>query len=157
MSGYSPLSLHDLPRKQRSIAETVLAYIPVVGWIIASHLYWLRVRPQMASLNRQVSARTNRPSQSVWGESQLQQEIGALVCRLAAKHFGWPNDHFIPSDPVELVFFEDDGEGISLMMELEQSLSVPDGTLRTGIYDQIWGLNLGELVGLLVSVRNKHC
>ena len=88
------------PRLTRS--QRLWLLFPVVGWIAAAVARGSRRRRDLRRLDQQVLARPFRPQ--FWGSDRRRQQLARLVCETIADELGWPAPHFIPTDPLEIVF-----------------------------------------------------
>ena len=70
--------------------------------------------------------------------------------------FAWPNDHFVPDDPIEVMAFNfhayaDGLDDANLIIEIERMLGV--GAIEQGWWDQHAHGTFGELVITLDRLR----
>lgn len=101
-------------------------------------------------LKRQLLTRSH-PDPMVWGEDPKRSEIASVVCKRIQEEYSWPNDHFLPNDPCDIVFLTpwDDLESVELAMQLEEDLGIhlEDAEVAS------WGGTLSNVVDMLFA---KH-
>ena len=132
-------------------AERIWALIPLLGWAIAGSLWDKRTHPIVVSIESQLKERQG-PESRVWGEDASRREVALIVCRVASKELGWPNDHFIPEDPAAVVFWaHKDGLDVeSAVMHLEDELGIRIGDAEV---ENWFHLSLDEVVQFLWARR----
>ncbi|RYG75021.1 hypothetical protein EON80_02020 [bacterium] len=139
-----PESYQPTPREPRSFWER----LPLIGeWFEASD--YPEVVP---TLMGQLAARP-KPDPTIWGDDPVRVEMALYLCNVVQQAYGWPNDHFLPEDPFEIVFLEpwDDLEIIECAMQVEEDLGLdlPDETVKE------WGGTLGNVVDSLVAIQKS--
>lgn len=115
-------------------------HIPVIGWIIGSIQWTKRSQVILREAEQKLLAR-QKPNPTIWGQDVLRIETAHFVCAVAQDTLGWPNNHFIPDDPVSTVFWalEDSVPVEAVFLQIEarfdieiEKIDVPrwlDGTL----------------------------
>jgi APA family basic amino acid/polyamine antiporter len=75
-----------------------------------------RRRPVLNYLRDQIQSRPACIDR--WGNDIQRRELAELACRVLAKEMSWPNAHFLPDDPVNLLTFNLDGvdEHVEIVM-----------------------------------------
>jgi hypothetical protein len=97
----------------------VLGLVAVFG-LIAFHQH--NGRGTVEQLAEQLRQRSSFLAAS-WG-SDDRAGFAAAVGRIVAEEIGWPNWHFLPDDPLELVFYcagSDGGEGLAISDNFEKT------------------------------------
>ena len=130
----------------------MLGMIPILGWIFASSLEHGRNYPVMNSIAEQLKRRDAIPSDD-WGVAVDRREFAEFFCNLVRDAFSWPNSYFIPSDPFELLFIGDDGEGASIFESVEEYLSLRSGTLSEDLFETMRSLSLGQAIDYMLGLR----
>ncbi len=90
--------------ENKTEAEKFWSKIPFLGWGISGHLWDKRVEPIVEKVEQQLKARP-KPPPSLWGTDEKKVALAQFICAKAGVHMGWPNDHFIPDDPMVVVFW----------------------------------------------------
>ena len=75
-----------------------------------------RRKPVLLYLGKQLLARPE--CRHCWGDDPHRRELAKLLCETTASLKKWPNSHFIPEDPIALVFFEI--SGVDGQIEIEE-------------------------------------
>jgi hypothetical protein len=97
-------------------------------WIVSATALYASIaqrernRPTFEAIGEQLRQRPAFPGDA-WGDGQ-RAALAELAGRVIAEEIGWPNHHFLPSDPVQIVFYcpcGDGGEGLAIFYELEQA------------------------------------
>ena len=101
-------------------------------------------------LKRELIARS-RPDALVWGEDPLRIRMGLLACKHIQRNYEWPNDHFVPEDPFDILILLpwDDLEIVELVMALEADL---DMTIADSEVEAWVGTRLGNVVDRLLAL-----
>src|SRR5438093_13788719 len=87
--------------KPRSKIDNILEFIPIIGPMLAPiNRQWA---PTVEEIKEQLLGR-EIPTASTWGVDPLRVSIGNRIGRLIQEEYEWPNDHFIPDDPLDVVF-----------------------------------------------------
>ena len=121
------------------IARHPLSWVPFVG---------PRVRAAR-DIRAQLRARDRRCA-DLWGPDPERRRVSDVVCHIIAYCMGWPNDCFIPEDPVEILLWEDSIVGLMrpeqalLMVEEQLGITFEEGEEVT------WSGTLGEMVDSIV-------
>lgn len=152
-SQIAPLDRGFLKRidAEASWLERVAPYVPVLGWIVHSHLWTKRVGPIRQRLINQLVSRP-RSARRAWEGEARYRTIAQTVCEIAQTEMGWPNDAFIPADPFAVVFWSyDDGldmEVAIMAIEDQLDLKIPDADV-VDFSDK----SLGEFVSYLAQAE----
>jgi hypothetical protein len=82
-------------------------------------------RATVQDARAQLQARPS-PSADRWGTGDCRRDVGQTLCSLVQRTYDWPNDHFIPEDPVDVVFLmpDDDLEIVEVILEFQKALGV---------------------------------
>jgi hypothetical protein len=148
-----PLVCDGFWTTQPSRTEKCLEWLPIIGWALAAWLERERFGPMVRSIEQQLRQRPD--TAELWGTALRRQQVSAAIRKIAAEECGWPNDHFIPADPLAIVLWghKDGLDSVSAVTRLEKELGVtlPDeGT--EGLMSQS---TLGELVDRLIA-NERH-
>jgi hypothetical protein len=110
---------------QETRAEKFWMRIPILGWAIADSLWRERAWPIVEQVEKQLTSRP-QPEPAIWGNDPRRAQIGLFLSRIAKEEMGWPNDHFVPADPVEVVFWahEDGLDFKMVLIRIEEELDV---------------------------------
>ena len=83
----------------------------------------------VAHISGQLEARES-PPETVWGTEPTRRSIAPRICHRIQELFEWPNDHFLPDDPIDILFLApwDDLEIVELIMQTEEDfgIDIPD-------------------------------
>ena len=141
-----PLEAPEIARIDSSVtkAERFWGHIPILGWALSNTMWGERTWPIVEKIERQLKSRSE-PESGLWGESAAKIALARYVCKVAAEEMGWPNDYFIPDDPVGVVFWaHEDGLDVeSAVMEIEEHLGI---TLDDAEVETWFNQTLGEVV-----------
>ena len=141
-------SIFDLAKKE-SMLERVMIWIPILGWMIGSGLWKRRNRPVYDSINL---ALESRPiiNLSIWGDAQ-HQEIAQFVCMAVMDQIGWPNDRYLPTDDVGVIFwsFYDCLEAVEIFMKIEDRYGFK---FPNELVESIGQHDMAALVDLIASL-----
>jgi hypothetical protein len=76
-------------------------------------------------ISQQLLARA-QPASECWGGDPLRVQVAQVVCKRAKELYAWPNDHFIPGDPVDIVFLMpwDDLDIVEFVMQMEGDFGI---------------------------------
>lgn len=140
---YEPLHLPEAATRRRSLKD----WIDKIRWLGFSH--------KKRSLHEQMEARSSLPPE-VWGPSQERRQFASEISEIIRDRFYWPNAHFQPEDPFDLVLFVDEGsiDGLDIdetLMQIEEDLL--DCELTSEVWDSLWELSFGEVVDALAEIR----
>ena len=83
-------------------------------------------RGTVEQIAEQLELRPSFPAEA-WG-SEDRAAFAAAVGRIIAEEIGWPNSHFLPDDPLDLVFYcagSDGGRGFGDLIQLREGLWAP--------------------------------
>lgn len=116
-----PLHWPDFYPAESAKPESIWEKLPLVGWWFSPSDF----KPVIDNINEQLLARP-KPDITVWGNDLTRQKMAQYICSTIKTEYGWPNDHFIPNDPVEIVFqFPwDDLELVEFVMRVEEYLKI---------------------------------
>ena len=86
------------------------------------------------------------------GDNPKRLEMARYLCLLIKEKYDWPNDHFIPNDPFDIVFQIpwDDLDIIEVIMRCEEDLEIEIKDEEA----QEWGGALGDIVDFLVAKQS---
>jgi len=98
-----------------------------------------------------------RPDTSrAWADNPERQETAERICQLIRDDFNWPNDHFIPDDPLFIVWWaHTDGlDGSIAKLDVEKAF-------RVKLFDEdlvrLWhDGTLGDFVDFVLRVQTKN-
>lgn len=148
---FEPLSapeILDLDRLQPP-SKSVWARIPVIGAMIVTRTWWAHAKPIVQRVEQQLLQRA-KPPPEVWGDDPARVELGAFISRVAQECMLWPNDHFVPDDPVYVVFWS-----YSDFLAIEDVVHEIEGRVQRKLQDHevdAWfDATLGEVVDLLLG------
>ena len=148
-----PLACDAFWTTQPSKTERCLMWLPIIGWTLAAMIEQARFHPMVRSIEQQLR---DRPDTSqFWGADPRRQRVSSAIRKIAEKECGWPNDHFIPADPLDLVFWghKDGLDDVSAVMRIEKEFGfdLPDSESER----RRWQGTLGELVDRLIANERK--
>jgi hypothetical protein len=136
--------------------ERALMWIPILGWAASYDLWWRRMAPLVESIESQLRARPE-PDAALWGYVPRRAEIGRYVCAVARDEMGWPNDHFVPDDRFDIVFWAhlDGLDAAAALQEIELHL---DLGMENSEVDRWFKerATLGEVVDYLLALIDKQ-
>jgi len=98
----APLTEPPFPTAAPSRLERTGWFIPVLGWIASAVLQMRRRTPKAQHVDGQIRAR-RLPTWDAWGDDPDRRAAAVVVCQEIQKEFGWPNDHYLPDDPLRLL------------------------------------------------------
>jgi hypothetical protein len=127
--------------------ERLLRYFPLIGPYIANLLYGFRTRAVVESVERELRRR-RRPELNVWGDDIPKALFAQSICELAMLEMGWPNDHFLPTDPAAVVFWNhrDSLDFATALKDIETNIEVD---IDQGDIEVWFEKTLGEVVDAL--------
>jgi hypothetical protein len=124
----------------------ILMWIPVLGWWIGAILDQHRLAPVRTSICSQLAARAPILPER-WGSHRV---LASRVCRRIREWMEWPNDHFIPDDPMEVILSAGrDG--------LDAEEAILDAAKDAGVKlskeqrNRVYDLTLGEFIHRLAE------
>lgn len=102
----------------RKPEASFLDWIPFLAWFSPLHMRRALV---VEDVRRQLLQR-EAPDPSVWGSDPLRLQTARYLCRRIREQYAYPNDHFLPQDPVEILFQMpwDDLEMVELLLQIEK-------------------------------------
>ncbi len=97
--------------------------------LAANQTWWRRYPGGSRRVFERVSDRLrNRawPGGAVWGDEPARASIAWRICRRVKELYGWPNDHFLPGDPVAIVMHMpwDDLDIVEFVMQIEEDFKI---------------------------------
>lgn len=84
----------------------MLVAVLICGGIFTVSVHSAR-RPVLRHIREQLISRPN--CSHLWGTDPKRLELAAFMCQTLARGKDWPNAHFIPTDPIDVAFFEISG------------------------------------------------
>jgi hypothetical protein len=128
-------------------------WLPIVGWLISSWLMRRRLSVFTQAIERQLAARIRFPEEE-WGCDGQRLEFVRFVCRTLKTEVGWPNDHFVPDDPVWLLVggYGDCLLPASIAIEIERYLDV---RVAEKDWEATDGMTLGQAVAYLHGLPQR--
>lgn len=133
------------------IAERLLWWLPVIGWTGAAEIARERLRPIRRYVEGQI-ARRGEGVESAWGSDERRRSLALQMCRLIREAYAWPNDRFIPDDPIEVLCVDDDGELSDIVAQLLGQIGVPEDLITDVGFHRLWQMNLGGAVDWLLAM-----
>lgn len=150
----SPLVCAALSTTRPSAAERVLMWIPFLGWTLSHAMERERFKPMIREIEDQLLARSD--TSDFWACRNDSVEITKTICRIIAKELGWPNDYFLPEDPMQILLWahRDGLDGVFAIQEIEKALGV---SIPTEMAERFFiGGTLGDFVESLTSLTNSE-
>lgn len=131
--------------------EATCRYVPLFGWIVANELEKRRFKPVLDSLAKQLQA---RDSDSIASEFTEGAEVKCARCaaRSIMQQFGWPNDHYLATDPLALLFFGDEGASVAVFNDIADDLGISNEVFSSQFIKSAETLTFGELVSKLLDL-----
>jgi len=150
-TSFEPLSYSEVP--PRSAVERIGMWVPVLGWVVASVLEARRLGPCERRVREALAARPPIPS-TVW-DGEARARVAQDAGRGCAEAVGWPNDHFIPEDPMECVLCWRTGDlcEVEALMKLEQTFGMRFSKDETA---RIVGMTLSEFVDFILFKQSQR-
>ena len=143
-----PLHWPDFYQSEADEPQSFWKRLPFIGWLFSSSDYEAVIN----SVKEQLLARP-KPSPGMWGDDLSRVKMARYLCSTVKEEYEWPNDHFIPDDPFEIVFQMpwDDLKIVEFVMRVEEDLdvNVPDEEA------EMWGGTLGNIVDYLVAKQKQ--
>ena len=145
---FQPLRCNDPSLLKESRTEKTCLFIPVLGLFIGFFLQCKRIGKVLKDLESQLDQRQYFPSDA-WGTNQRRVQLAHVVADVIKEVQRWPNNHFLPEDPWDLLVLEEEGLGfIEVAHELAKRLDV-DLSKETGKFMK---MSLGEVVDYLAEL-----
>jgi len=149
-----PLHLPPEYNPRPGPVEYLGRWIPFLGWWWSSRLEVDRMMPAEKSIRDQLEARQPVPLE-VWGDDPKVQAFAQWYTRKLQEQFSRRADRFIPDDPMEIVFFDDDLDYVEIIRaageELGFSKAWEDSVLDS--IEPYFSKTLGEFIDYLVSTQ----
>lgn len=102
-------------------------WIPFLGWSITSAMHQARVRPMVDDVRSQLRARPCTAES--WAGDSRRLALARRVRAIIAEEIGWPNDHFIETDPTAILLWSHrdglDAVAVWQSLEAECQLNLP--------------------------------
>jgi len=92
---------------------------------------------------------------SRWGDDPLRVRIGQLACKLIREEYDWPSDHFLPDDPLDVVFLVpwEDMQWVEMAMGLTIDLNIDaDDAIRIARE----ATTLGDMVDTMIAHHQRQ-
>ena len=145
---FQPIRCNDPSLLKDSRTQKICLFIPVLGWEVALWLQFGRIGKVLKDLESQLDQREYFPSDA-WGTDQRRLQLVRVVADVIKEVQRWPNDHFLPEDPWDLLVLEEEGIGfIEMAHELGKRLDV-DLSNEAGKFME---MSLGEVVDYLTEL-----
>jgi hypothetical protein len=140
---------YDRIDQEATKPEWVWRRVPIVGWMISTILWELRNRPLFDDYCSVLNDR-QKIDLGIWGSERC-QEIASSLCRAAKSEIGWPNDHFIPSDPIRIALwsFHDGLDAEEAIMRVGDDLQLD---IKWKELIPIWNSELSHLVDYIATL-----
>jgi hypothetical protein len=105
--------------------DRTLERIPVLGWTWAD----LRWKSRASSIIREIhTLLANRSIETValFGDDPSLRDTAATLATIAAREIGWPNDRFLPDDPLATVLWahEDGLDDMAAIQSIETTIGI---------------------------------
>lgn len=153
--GSSPI-LPPLPRLDTAILEgtrfdRTLEQIPVVGWIWADLRWKSRANPIVREIHALLANRST-VTVSIFGDDPSLRETAATMANIAAQEIGWPNDRFLPDDPLATVLWahEDGLDDMAAIQSIEEEFGI---VLPMDWIESEWSGTWGDFVNAIHRKR----
>ena len=126
--------------------------IPMLGRLIAAGREGRRMKQRRKLIAQQIAARRHS-TRAAWGENPRRQAVARAICETIQRVFGWPNAHFLPDDPLDLLMreFWQDVAGSPWETGLARHLGMTPAELAPHIST----MTLGELVDHLLAMPQR--
>lgn len=144
-----PLFIPESLSTQPGFVEKFCGFIPILGWIVAANLASRRMQPVLEALRTQLEER-ERGNEVTYFENEGDRKLRKFLANAIQDHFGWPDALLVPDDPLELLYYADDGESLDLCEEIERFLELPEGVVTP---EEVCSLTFGQAVTRL----SQHC
>jgi hypothetical protein len=124
-----------------------------LGWAVSNTMWDRRNRPLYESYGKTLEFRPMIDS-VVWGD-EIRQEIARIVCESSRINIGWPNDRFIPGDPIRIAFwsFHDGLDATEALKQLEEHFTIK---FMDDAFAHHWNRTVGDLVELIASLTQAE-
>jgi len=127
LSPFRPLEAPKIASIDRNagLTERFMRFIPILGWAIADAMWGRRTRHIVLKIERQLEER-EKPPESIWGPDPERIALAKTVCNVITEELSWPNDYFIPEDPVNILLWShvEGLDDVEAVMQLEEKLGV---------------------------------
>jgi hypothetical protein len=148
-----PLHWPDGYKVEQYVPKEWFEHLPfslVFFWL--SKPVWVykdRFQPVIIEVGKQLITRPE-PSQSIWGSTPERVNMAQYVCAVIKDTYAWPNSHFIPEDPLDVVFQMPFGEVdlVECIVRLQEDLSI---NIQNKEAQQWSGKRLGNIVDFLLA------
>ena len=149
-----PLVCEALSTTRPSTAERVLMWIPIVGWTISHAMENARFKPIIREIEDQLLARPD--TSDFWTSRNGSSEFTRLIRAILAKELDWPNDHFLPEDPMKILLWahRDGLDGVFAIQAIEKEIGIRIPVEKFESFSS--GGTLGEFVDCLSSLTNAE-
>lgn len=107
---WRPLMLDEPQLLPETTWEKRLNWFPLIGWTIAYQSQVRRIERAIQQIHPQLERRDSFPSDA-WIAAGFEPTNAERVARIVAKQTPWPNHHFLPADPLQLILLEPEGFG----------------------------------------------
>lgn len=122
--------------------------------------YWVHLtggklrRAHFAAVSRQLEARPDSVDQA-WVAAGLDLGMARLLCRKTADLRGWPNDRFIPADPIDIVLDDPWGDldMADVLLDCQRELGVDLRGASLVAFEH--ATTMGDLVRKLMEARDR--
>ena len=137
--------------------QTILERLLLPGWWFhSSNNYQTTIR----GIHKQLLARP-KPLPGVWGDDPKRLQTARYLCGVLKEEYDWPNNHFIPDDPFDIIFQIpwDDLQIVEVVMRFEEDLKIK---IEDKEAEKFTG-TLGDIVAFLVDKQEQsdcgsfHC
>jgi hypothetical protein len=148
----TPLTEPPLPVTPPSRFERACWFVPILGWLIAAFLETRRRTPKARHIAAQIRDR-KRPIHDAWGDHADRRATAVVVCQEIQREFDWPNDHYLPADPLRLLIWRtrQDVELLFALFEVGRRLGIR--AVPAADFDYA-NATLGDLVDRIVRGGN---
>lgn len=133
--------------------ENWCTWVPIFGWLVAAVLSRSRCYGIESSIEQQLRLRDEIPDE-VWPDAE-ERAIARRIAQISMTEIDWPNDHFIPGDPFEIMVALRTGDlcELSAMVRIEEEFGVD---LAQVMFVPGANLTFGEIVKWIKAERQKH-